>query len=181
MKGVCNKRPFFRERESLRFAVMGKKQLIQEIIKKLEEELDVILQAANEAHNTATHEESVAENKYDTFGLEASYLAAGLSRRVDELKGVIRDYQLLKTAPLLETSVRVGAMVALENEAGEQGHFFFVGPGGAGIQVDTSAGNYKVVTPSSPIGQQMVGKDIGDEVSLGVSGQTQIFEIVAIN
>ena len=49
--------------------------------------------AAKQAHDAAINEESVAENKYDTFGLEASYLAHGQSQRVLECQ---TDWQLFE-------------------------------------------------------------------------------------
>ena len=51
------------------------------------------INAAKRAHDTATGTESVAENKYDTFGLEASYLAHGQSVRVAECQADLHAYQ----------------------------------------------------------------------------------------
>jgi len=38
------------------------------------------------AHETATHEENIAENKYVTLGLEAAYLATGQARRAEAIR-----------------------------------------------------------------------------------------------
>lgn len=56
---------------------MNKQDVLQRIIDKLNIDLDIAERAAQTAYETATHEENIAENKYDTLGLEASYLAAG--------------------------------------------------------------------------------------------------------
>ena len=60
---------------------MDKSLLQQQVLERLAEDLLQAEQAARAAHETATHEESVAENKYDTLGLEAAYLATGQVRR----------------------------------------------------------------------------------------------------
>ncbi|KPC57834.1 Uncharacterized protein AC509_2176 [Pseudomonas amygdali pv. morsprunorum] len=52
---------------------MNKQDVLQSIIDKLEIDLDIAQRAAQTAYETATHEENIAENKYDTLGLEASY------------------------------------------------------------------------------------------------------------
>jgi hypothetical protein len=60
---------------------MHKPTVHQLILDKLRIDLDIAERAAQTAYETATHEENIAENKYDTLGLEASYLAAGQAKR----------------------------------------------------------------------------------------------------
>lgn len=56
---------------------MNKTAVYQQMLEKLAIDLDVLQRAAQTAYEAATHEENIAENKYDTLGLEASYLATG--------------------------------------------------------------------------------------------------------
>lgn len=56
---------------------MDKFLLQQQVLERLADDLLQVEQAARVAHETATHEENIAENKYDTLGLEAAYLATG--------------------------------------------------------------------------------------------------------
>ena len=60
---------------------MNKHAVLQLILEKLSVDLDIAQRAAQTAYETATDEENIAENKYDTLGLEASYLAAGQANR----------------------------------------------------------------------------------------------------
>ncbi|MGQ2958069.1 hypothetical protein [Agrobacterium sp.] len=57
--------------------MMDKFLLQEQVLKRLAESLLQAEQAVQAADETATHEESIAENKYDTLGLEAAYLATG--------------------------------------------------------------------------------------------------------
>ena len=57
-------------------SVMNKFSLQQQVLKRLAEDLLQAEDAVRVAHETATHAENIAENKYDTLGLEAAYLAA---------------------------------------------------------------------------------------------------------
>ena len=65
---------------------MDKLLLQQLVLKRLAEDLLQVEQAARVAHEAATHEENIAENKYDTLGLEAAYLAAGQTRRAEAIR-----------------------------------------------------------------------------------------------
>ena len=56
--------------------------LHRQLMIHLQQLLDNAKAAAKRAHDTATSEENVAENKYDTLALEAAYLAQGQSQRV---------------------------------------------------------------------------------------------------
>ena len=48
---------------------MNKHAVLQLILEKLTVDLDIAQRAAQTAYETATHEENIAENKYDTLGL----------------------------------------------------------------------------------------------------------------
>ena len=60
---------------------MNKRALIRKIVARRTDELEVYFRAAQASRAEATHEQSKVENKYDTHGLEASYLARGQSNR----------------------------------------------------------------------------------------------------
>lgn len=65
---------------------MNKQALIQKVVEKLTADLALYFKAATIARAEATHEQSKAENKYDTRGLEASYLARGQSKQAAEIE-----------------------------------------------------------------------------------------------
>ena len=72
---------------------MTKPQVIQKIIETLQAELETYTRVAKASHTEATAEENRAENKYDTRGLEASYLAAGQANKVVELEESIAAFE----------------------------------------------------------------------------------------
>src|SRR6202165_1140991 len=74
---------------------MNKARLHEQIIASLSESLSVLEKAARSSHAEATHESSKAENKYDTRGLEAAYLAGGQARQAKEILDSIKLYQSL--------------------------------------------------------------------------------------
>ena len=74
---------------------MNKRALIRKIVARLTEELEVYFRAAQASRAEATHEQSRAENKYDTRGLEASYLARGQSKQAAEIQNAIAAFEKL--------------------------------------------------------------------------------------
>ena len=97
---------------------MNKRVLIKKIVARLADELEVYFRAARASRAEATHEQSKAENKYDTRGLEASYLARGQSRQAAEIQAAIAAFEKLDARKLGPGEpIEVGAFVELEFNA----------------------------------------------------------------
>ena len=139
--------------------------------------------AAKQAHEAATNEESVAENKYDTFGLEASYLAHGQSQRVLECE---KDWLVFdKKQPVLFDEVDVielWCLVTLTEVESSWGasKYFFLSPCAGGLTVEINEKSLYLVTPSSPVGKALLGKYVGDELELLQNGKQTAYEITTI-
>lgn len=67
--------------------------LFDAIREELRAQLLRLKQAAQEAHAAATDAGSKAESKYDTRNLEASYLASGQAKQVEELADALRLFE----------------------------------------------------------------------------------------
>lgn len=159
---------------------MNKPWVLQRIIETLEIDLDVAIRAAQTAYETATHEENIAENKYDTLGLEASYLAAGQARRVEEIRQSLTQYRNLTLKPFDELrGIQSGDLIVLESASGVARQLF-LGPDAAGLKVSVDEGLITVITARAPLGQTLLGKFDGDEVEIVVNGSRQSFEIVQV-
>ncbi|MFT0521064.1 GreA/GreB family elongation factor [Pseudomonas faucium] len=155
---------------------MDKATLLSGILAALEADMEVLRRAAQTAYETATAEENIAENKYDTLGLEASYLATGQARRTAEIRQALLTYQQLLLRDYDPArGVQVSNLVTLEDEDGGQ-RLLFLGPEAAGLKIGEGDGLVTVITPRSPLGQLLVGKKIDDEVSLGA----QVFFVIAV-
>jgi transcription elongation GreA/GreB family factor len=159
---------------------MNKQTVLQQIIDTLRADLDVAQRAAQTAYETATHEENIAENKYDTLGLEASYLAAGQARRVDEIRHSLALYLKLPLHPFnAEKGLQTGDLVELQDDNGSPRHFF-LGPDAAGLKIRHEALSIIVITPRAPLGRMLLGKLPGDEVEIVVNNHRQLLEVVQI-
>jgi transcription elongation GreA/GreB family factor len=158
----------------------NKQHVLHCIVEKLEVDLDVAIRAAQTAYETATHEENIAENKYDTLGLEASYLAAGQARRVEEIRQSLEKYRTLTLKPFDEQhGIQLGDLIVLQAASGVEQQLF-LGPDAAGLKVTVDHALITVITARAPLGQNLLGKFDGDEVEVHVNGSRQHFEITQI-
>jgi len=150
---------------------MNKHLLRQAIIQTLQQELSVAMQAAQQAHDAATHEQSKAETQYDTLGLENAYLAEGQSRRIDELIHAISQLENWSIKDFKEDEeIYLGALLTLESQS-KQTLRLFLAPAGGGITIEPENDAIKVITPKTPLGQALLGLSVEDTAKLqtGVS------------
>ena len=158
-----------------------KTSLRQVILKVLEEELLAASRAADSARETATSKETIAENKYDTFGLEASYLAHGQSKRAAELLQAIDCYKSLSFTAFTDSSdISLTAVVALESAHGEI-KTLFIGPCAGGLQVSWQEMDLMVITLQTPLGCQLLGKQLDDIAELVINNQCIKYKIVGVS
>jgi len=161
--------------------LIDKEEIRQVILTQLSTDHKNAVIAANTAHADATNEESKAENKYDTRGVEASYLAEGQSRRVAELEASIAAYEGLHLSGFDEnTKIRLTALVSLV-DSDNNSRCLFVGPDGGGLVVALSTGECIVVTPMAPLGKALIGKYVGDDVVIKAAGQITTYEIISVS
>lgn len=159
---------------------MDKERILKRIIASLAADLDVLARAARAAHAAATHEECVADNKYDTLGLEASYVAQGQANRAQEIKRALGAYRRLELQPFApDAAIRLTALVSLEADDGST-RTVFLGPEAGGLKVAADGEEVIVITPGSPLGRALIGRRAGDRVEMPAGGAEKAYEIVEV-
>ena len=158
---------------------MNKQALVQKIVTQLVGELERNQRAAQTAHAEATHEQSKAENKYDTRGLEASYLAHGQARQMMEMEAAILAFENMDLRRFgAGDPICTGALVELEHK-GER-TFYFIGSKAGGMEVRHEEHMVLVITPQSPLGTQLQGKKQGDLLQLSLGGAKNKYRVVEV-
>ena len=155
-----------------------KNEIFLKLISNLEYTYEVIVRSANFAKDAATNTESKAENKYDTRGLEASYLAGAQSHRAEELKNQIDS---LKTSVVKqydsESAIGFYSLVKLQKNEDEE-LYFFVLPLQGGLIIEFQDLEIKTVTTEAPIGKHLFSKKIGDVFEMNLRGGVAEFEVL---
>ncbi len=159
---------------------MNKDDFLKEIIKTLNDDLSVLTIAAKTAHAAATHEECLPDNKYDTTGLEASYVAQGQANRAQEIRQSLDSYRNLQMRSFDEVSpIRLTALVSLEADDGSHRHVF-LGPDAGGLKLTYGDLEYIVITPESPLCKALLGKVCDEDVSVGHGKTKKMFTVISV-
>ena len=129
------------------------------------------------AREGATHEEAKPENDKDTRALEQSYLARGQALRIEELKTGIADVESMVLRAFREGQPAALGAVITADEDGET-LTFFLAPHGGGAKI--AGGVVQVVTPKSPLGRALLGKQAGDDCEVPLAGRIRALSLVAV-
>ena len=157
---------------------MTKQDLIALVLARLSADLAQLTTAALATHAEATDEENKAEDKYDTRGLEASYLAHGQSKAAEEAAQAVAQFQALPVRDFAAGEpISLGALVVLE---GKGRSHYFVGPRAGGTEIEADGRLVMVITPQSPLGRQIMGRKQGDQLALDFGGRKSDYRVAAV-
>ena len=149
---------------------MDKLKILKAVILELEEELRRKLAAQETAAAGATHVEAKAETKWDTCGLEQSYLARGHAKQFELLAQQVEELRAF--VPLSFSGAPIGPGALVETHMGEEKTLFILLHCGGGTEVGVEGREVLVITPESPVGAALQDKREGDAYSFraGVEG-----------
>lgn len=156
-----------------------KKELVVAIIAQLNQDLDVFMSAAESARVAATHEESQAEDQYDTRGLEASYLAGAQARRVLEIQQLIYSFEHLELRRYT-ADMTIGPSALVEFESNNKKSLCFIVPKG-GTHVDFDGKSIQLVTPASLLGGELINRKAGDEFEVEIAGKLREYKVLSVH
>jgi transcription elongation GreA/GreB family factor len=158
---------------------INKSELVKKIVASLVESLEVLDKAARASHAEATHESSKAENKYDTRGLEAAYLAGAQAKQTREILDSIARYEALPVKEFAPGDpIDLTALVELETDGASS--TYFIGPKNGGLEIIHDRREIMVITPQSPLGQNLMERKAGDRWSAKLNGVTVKYHIVSV-
>ena len=156
---------------------IDKTEVLAFIIRHLETDINVAEKAVEVARDTATHKDCLGSSKYETMGTEASYLAKGQGERLLELRRALAYFNQLQ--PKLSESIELASLVVLENEDGKQQHLLLAADAG-GLKVSHQQQTITVITPQAPLGRVLMGKQVGDLVSLNIAATAHDYEVISV-
>ncbi len=156
-----------------------KRAILAEMIKLLEEQIEILNKSAASAHDEATHADTKQEGKYDTRAIEASYLAGAQYERARQMS---TNTSILKSLPLRtfnpDEPIDVGAIVNLKNP--RKSACYFILPKVSGLIIDWHGQTITSLTPESQIGDQLLDQFQGDYIDLETPQGTQKYLIESV-
>jgi transcription elongation GreA/GreB family factor len=139
----------------------AKSDIIESIRGELRSQLERLASAARDAHAAATDSDSKAESKYDTRTLEASYLAKGQAKQVEEIAEQVRIFEGWQPSDFEMTApIDAGALVEVDLQGVTA--YFLLAPAAGGLTLDYLDSELTLLTPESPLYQKLLGRQVGD-------------------
>lgn len=158
---------------------MQKSAVRDAIVAQLQRELELQARAAHDSRDEATSSENKAEGKYDMRSQEAAYLAEGQARLATEIAEAISLYRSLELPDFSKgRPAALGALITLDSKG--KSTAYFLGPRNGGLEITVDGGTCLVVSPSSPLGRQLLGRVVGDSVQLPGRGGPVAHRVVGL-
>jgi len=157
---------------------INKQDILALIIAKLSADISVCEQAVRAARDTATHADALGSSKYETTGLEASYLAQGQGLRLLEVERSLAYFSQLKLSGNSNV-ISLSSLIALCDEQREEQLLWLAADAG-GLKIEYAGTSITVVTPKSPLGAALIGKSPGDELEVSIAGIERCYEVCAV-
>jgi len=154
---------------------MDKLELIAAMQAALETELERQKEANEKASAGATDSEAKAESKWDTQGLEASYLARGYAQQYEALMAQVDTVRKFELRSFRGKAIGVGALLECEMNAYTSLFFLFSCCGGMDLKVDGQ--EVTVITPQSPVGAALLNKREGDTYSVPSGANGKVVQV----
>jgi hypothetical protein len=143
---------------------MDKEQIVQAILERLRVDFETHQTTSKMTRAASNDTETKSEGKYDTRSTEENYLADGLAKKALAATQAAKAFQDLPFEVFSSTQpINLGALVELS--FGDDRAWFFLGPAAGGIEIECAGKLVTVITAGSPLGNQILGKKVGDLIS----------------
>lgn len=158
----------------------NKADLLNSLKQQIRDDLELALTAARNTYDVATHEDNKAENKYDTRGLEASYLAGAQAKRAADIRLTLESFENLQLRDFGSgAKIALTALVEIQHE--EKSQLLLLMPRGGGLSTMSDGQSVQVITPESPMGRALIGREAGDWIELRTGSQLKEYEVISVS
>ncbi len=162
---------------------VSKSEVLKGLLDRLASEIAGLTASARSAHQAATHEESKAEDRHDTFAIEASYLAAGQSARVLELEKVRGEVEGYLAGFTPSDRIAPGCLVGYQSDEGF--HWVLMAKSGGGFRALVSSSvqekvPVQILSIHSPLGGELLGLRVGDDCEVEIKGVVKEFMVLRV-
>lgn len=147
-----------------------KTDLLRALRERVAEQLSTVRESQRAAQEGAVHEEARQEDPKDTRAIESQYIARGLAERVEGLEESVRILQRMTPVSFSEEDpIAVSALVGLSVDGTEK--IYFIVPTSGGETFESEDYVVQTLTPKSPMGRELCGKQLDDEVQMELPGR----------
>lgn len=137
----------------------------------------------DDAQKEANFHVGAMASRYDTFKEEAQYLAAGFQKKMLELVSdkvqIKLLYQKEQERKIPHQKVGLGTLIHVVHDDDKE-DLFFMSPALGGHQIELAENRITVITPSSPLGNSLMNKQVNDSATIGIAQKKRTLTIIGI-
>jgi hypothetical protein len=144
-----------------------KQSLLAAVIARVEAKLEELKAGYGAARDAVLSTPHVMKGKREVSGQESAYLANALALNIQERERELRTLRGMRL-PERPERVALGCLVGVGPAEGALVGLYLVLPVCGGMEIPTAGGDtlVRVVTPGTPVVKALLGKTIGDDVTL---------------
>jgi len=160
---------------------INKAQLLKQVIAAIQSDLDRLESGVELAKAAKFESATRMQSRYDTFGVESSWVADGLATNLSERREALRELCNFRL-PDNPQEVCLGSIVGVGWPYGEVEDLYFILPAGGGLvlPLDGPPGEINVVTPRAPIARKLTKKQLGGELGNAAGAAPQIAVLLLV-
>ncbi len=159
---------------------MDKKALVEKVVEKLQKEVDELEKNILSMRKAAVEAPGAMQSHSDTTKFQMNALKDDIEKQLSVKNGeleILEKFEIISTIPKKE--ICEGSLIKIRDGEKEINYLFL--KGGSGIQIEDELGNRIIVIgENSPIGKNLLGKKIGDEIITQFGSKERRIRIVDI-
>ena len=142
---------------------MNKSEFLDAVLRSLRADFENRLRVSKKTREQGNNSESRAEGKYDTLSIEENYLADGLAKQAESAAQAITLIEKMQLRTFANNDP-IDLSALIEIQFAHATEWFFLAPVAGGTEVICAGTPVTVVTPESPLGQQLLGSRAGEKI-----------------
>ena len=142
---------------------MNKSEILDAVLRSLRVDFENRLRVSKKTREQGNNSESRAEGKYDTLSIEENYLADGLAKQAESAAQAITLIEKMQLRTFANNDP-IDLSALIEIQFAHATEWFFLAPVSGGTEVICAGTPVTVVTPESPLGQQLLGSRAGEKI-----------------
>jgi transcription elongation GreA/GreB family factor len=145
----------------------SKVALLTQAIAQVEAKLEELRAGYGAARDAVLSTPHVMKSKREVFGQESAYLANALALNIQEREHELRTLRSVRL-PAEPDRAALGCLVGVGPSDGGIEALYFILPvcGGMEVPAQDDGLPVRIVTPQTPVVKALLGKSVGDEVTL---------------
>ena len=153
--------------------MLDKQELLTQLIAQIKDDIDKQRKSFEFARNTSVDAPGRMQSRYDTMGVESAWVADGLAKALNEKEMYISRLANFQFGEVAD-NVCLGSIIGISSEGASLLEYYFILPVASGYKLQVGDTTIVTLTPATPLGKTLIGKQVGDEIDVNFPKQRTI-------